>query len=107
MGSRAIALRAIAARLVTAQHFDEALTTARTIEHSNTQMKALLDIAEHTALQSQAQLWALVERSWREAQTYDAIMQLTPLPQSLFASRPDLALQLVAEMDWVKRFLSS
>ena len=70
-------------------------------------MKALLDIAEHTALQSQAQLWALVERSWREAQTYDAIMQLTPLPQSLFASRPDLALQLVAEMDWVKRFLSS
>ncbi|MEI8165245.1 MAG: hypothetical protein WCG26_02665, partial [Chloroflexales bacterium] len=73
---------------------EEALAVAQHIADVDMRVDALLSVAAANPPTSWAQLNALIQRSWRSAQTYAEVIALLPLAHQLIAEQPALGAEL-------------
>jgi len=82
--------------LLASRYLKDALAVAQRIDDVDTRVSALLTVAAAAPPRNWAQLNALVQRSWRSAQTYADVIAMLPLAHQLIAEQPTLGDELVA-----------
>lgn len=106
--ARAEALRTVAEVHAQSGDWESALAIARTIDDAGSRIKVLSAVAKaQTAAGQYAQLYELIQNTWRHATTAEDLWSLLPLASSLITSDPKLLPAFLSGAVWVTDFIKA